>query len=63
MAIESPQVAADVIEVAEFPDVAQRYHVYGVPKTIINEITSVEGALPEPDFLDNILQAAVQKVR
>lgn len=57
LAIESPQVTADVIEVAEFPDVAQRYQVYGVPKTIVNEQVSIEGAVPEARFLRLVLDA------
>jgi len=51
-------VTADVIEVAEFPDVAQRYQVYGVPKTIINEQVNIEGAVPEARFLSLVLDAA-----
>lgn len=57
LAIESAQVTADVIEVAEFPDVAQRYQVYGVPKTIINEQVSIDGAVPEGRFLSLVLDA------
>jgi hypothetical protein len=63
MAIESPQVISEVIEVTEFPEVAQRYHVYGVPKTIINETTSFEGVLPEPEFLNKVVEATVQAAR
>jgi predicted DsbA family dithiol-disulfide isomerase len=51
-------VTADVIEVSEFPEVAQRYQVYGVPKTIINDRLSVEGAVPEAHLIDMILDAA-----
>ena len=47
-----------MIEVAEFPDVAQRYQVYGVPKTIINEQVSIEGAVPEAKLLSLVLDAA-----
>lgn len=57
MAIESSMVTADVIEVSEFPQVAQRYHVFGVPKTIINERVTFEGALPEARFLEKVLDA------
>ena len=57
MAVESDKVTADVIEVQEFPMVAQRYQVYGVPKIIVNERVSFEGALPEPRFLDKVLDA------
>lgn len=58
MAVESDKVTADVIEVQEFPTVAQKYQVFGVPKTIINERVTFEGALPEPRFLDKVLDAA-----
>jgi len=58
LAIESPLVTADVIEVSEFPDIAQRYQVFGVPKTIMNERVSLEGAVPEPEFLERMQEAA-----
>ncbi len=47
MAVESDKVTADVVEVSEFPHVAQRYQVYGVPKTVVNESIHFEGARPE----------------
>ena len=50
-------MTADVIEVDEFPDVAQRYQVHGVPKTIINEQVNIEGAVPEARFLSLVLDA------
>ncbi|MDR5694890.1 MAG: thioredoxin family protein [Armatimonadota bacterium] len=58
MAMESPRVRADVIEAMEFPALADRYGVYGVPKVVINETTSFEGALPEEAFLEHVLVAA-----
>lgn len=58
MALESPRVRADVIDASEYPDLAQRYSVYGVPKVVINETTQFEGALPEAAFLAAVLQAA-----
>ena len=51
-------MTADVIEVSEFPDIAQRYQVFGVPKTIMNERVSLEGAVPEPEFLERMQEAA-----
>ncbi len=51
-------MAADVIEVSEFPDIAQRYQVFGVPKTIMNEKVSFEGAVPEAEFLKRLREAA-----
>lgn len=60
MAVESPQVTADVIEVSEFPAILQRYHVRGVPKTVINERVTVEGAVPEATLLARVVEAAAQ---
>jgi len=60
MAIESAQVRADVIEATEFPHLVNRYAIRGVPKTVINERLSFEGALPEPAFLSHVLAAAQQ---
>ena len=55
-ALESDLVRADCIEATEFPELAGRYRVYAVPKTVINETASVEGALPEEFFLEEILR-------
>jgi predicted DsbA family dithiol-disulfide isomerase len=58
MAVESPTITADVIEVSEFPELIQRYGVRGVPKTMINATIGMEGAVPEPAFLNRVVQAA-----
>ena len=57
-AMESDLVTADMVEATEFPELSQRYGVMGVPKTIANDRTAAEGALPESHFLDHVLQAA-----
>lgn len=57
MAIESPKVRADTVEVSEFPQVANRYNVMGVPKVVINETRGFEGALPPAAFLDQVMAA------
>jgi Thioredoxin domain len=54
---ESDLVQADCIEATEFPDLAARYRVYAVPKTVINGLASIEGSLPEEFFLDEVLKA------
>ncbi len=56
MALESPWVTADMVEATEFPHLAQKYQVMGVPRTVINETTHLEGAAPE-----NMLMARVQE--
>ena len=50
-------IQADMVEASEFPHLAQRYNVTGVPKTIINEAYSFDGALPEAAAYLEILKA------
>lgn len=57
-ATESSRIVADMVEATEFPHLAQKYNVIGVPRTIINESITVEGAVPEEVFLENVLKAA-----
>jgi alkyl hydroperoxide reductase subunit F len=45
-AIANENIRADMVEASAFPQLAQRYNLIGVPKTIINEVHSFEGALP-----------------
>ena len=60
-AMENDNVRADAIEATEFPDSTARYSVHAVPKTIVNQGLSIEGALPEEHFLDQILKAVDDK--
>jgi len=46
-----------MIELAEFPDIAEKYNVQGVPKIIINDTHVVTGEMPEADFAQEILKA------
>ncbi len=55
MAIENELVRADMIEATEFPELSQRYMVYGVPLTVANEQARLEGGAPEPYFVPRIL--------
>jgi len=54
MAVESDRVRADAVEVMEFPDMAVKYDVQGVPRTVINETIAVVGAYPEPMFVQEV---------
>ena len=47
-----------MVEAIEFPELANKYGVQGVPRSVINEETHVEGALPEPLFVAHVLKAA-----
>jgi predicted DsbA family dithiol-disulfide isomerase len=57
LAIENEHITADVVEVSEFIDMAQRYRVQGVPKTVVNDLIEIVGAVPEPRFVHEVLQA------
>jgi glutaredoxin-like protein len=54
-AMESDFIRADCVEVGEFPHLAQKYSVMGVPKTIINEKTEMLGVIPETVLLEQLL--------
>lgn len=56
MAIESELIRADMIEATEFPELSQRYAVYGVPLTVANDQVRFEGGAPEPYFIPSLLQ-------
>lgn len=49
-----------MVGATEFPDWANRFDVYGVPKTVINNSNahSVEGAAPEQMLLQKVMEAA-----
>ena len=57
LAVENPHITADAIEATEFPELVQRYNIYGVPKTVINDRVEVEGALRESQFIQQVLGA------
>jgi protein-disulfide isomerase len=50
-------IVSDMIELAEFPDIAEKYNIQGVPKIIINDTHVVVGEMPEADFAQEILKA------
>jgi len=58
LAIECDLVRADVIETSEFPDLAQKYNVIGVPKVVINEKIEFVGAFNEDLFAEHVLLGA-----
>ncbi|HML02372.1 MAG TPA: thioredoxin family protein, partial [Candidatus Bathyarchaeia archaeon] len=56
-AFVNENIRADMVEAQEFPYLAQRYNLYSVPKTIINETQSFEGAIPAEAAYLQILKA------
>lgn len=57
MAVESPLIRATCVEATEFLDLAQRFQVTGVPKTVVNGTIEMLGALPESTFVRTAVSA------
>ena len=56
--MNSPLISADMVEASEFPHLANRYQVYGVPRTVINETIHIEGAVPEAALVAKLMEAS-----
>jgi predicted DsbA family dithiol-disulfide isomerase len=50
-------IIADMVELSEYPHLAVKYNVQGVPKIIINEEHSIVGSMPEMEFAQAVLKA------
>lgn len=59
MAMENPRmISAEGVEATEFPGLARRFNVHGVPQTVINAGAGiVVGAVPEQHLLAEITQS------
>ena len=57
-AMESDHLTADGVEVTGYPELAQRYHVSSVPKTVVGETHEFVGAGPESMLLKHVQDAA-----
>ena len=57
LAVASPHVRADMVEAQEFPHLSIKYQVMGVPRTVVNEKTHIEGAVPEPMVMEKLQEA------
>ena len=57
-AMENSHIQSDMVEVNEFPQLAVKYNVMGVPKTVINETIELVGLQPEQEFLRQVQAAA-----
>jgi hypothetical protein len=60
MAFANPHITAFAVEATEFPDLARRYRVNGVPKTVVNEDVEIMGGLPQDDFIRQALSGLVR---
>jgi glutaredoxin-like protein len=61
MAFANPNITAFAVEATEFPDLARRYQVTGVPKTVVNDTVEILGALPPDEFVLQALAPPLQQ--
>ena len=57
LAHANEHIRAEMIGATEFPHLANKYAVMGVPKVVINENSFFEGALPEGGYVNKIFEA------
>ena len=57
MSSASDRIRSECVEANEFPDLSRRYQVMAVPKIVINDRVEFEGAIPERDFVNAVLQS------
>jgi thioredoxin-related protein len=54
-AMENQFVQAEMVEAMEFPDLANKHNISGVPHTVINNgAGNIVGAVPEADLVTAI---------
>jgi predicted DsbA family dithiol-disulfide isomerase len=58
LAMSSDKITADVFEAQEFPELAQRYQVRGVPMTLVNEGAPIMGNVGGAKLLQAVLATA-----
>lgn len=56
LAFANDHITADMVEASEFPHLVGKYQVYGVPKTVINEVIQIEGAVPEAALVPELMK-------
>lgn len=55
LALASDLITSEMVEASEFPHLANRYQVYGVPRTVVNDVVHVEGAVPEAALVSQLM--------
>lgn len=53
----SDHIQGDMVEVTEFPHLAVKHSLQGVPHTVINDKVNVVGAVSESEFAKKVLEA------
>jgi glutaredoxin-like protein len=57
LSLANPKVRAEVIEVNEFPELADRYQVKAVPLTVIGDKVAIPGAMHPDALVEHVVRA------
>lgn len=60
LGMASEKVHAEVIEINEFPELADKYKVEAVPLTVINDKTAIPGQIHESALVEQVVKASGQ---
>jgi glutaredoxin-like protein len=67
LALASDLITASMVEANEFPHLSHKYQVYGVPRTVIEDVIHIEGAVPEAMLVEELMKvlnpAAMEELR
>jgi glutaredoxin-like protein len=56
LAMQSENIRCDVVEISEFPYLSQKYGVMSVPRIVVNDTWSLNGAVSEMVLVEEILK-------
>ncbi len=56
LAMANNLITASMIEANEFPELSAKYQVYGVPRTVIDDVIHIEGAVPEAALVSELMK-------
>ena len=54
LALESPLVTGDAVDIVDFPDLVDRYEIMAAPTVVVNGQGKFYGALDEAEFIDEV---------
>ena len=55
--IINPMISSEMIESLEFQEMTAKYGVFGVPKTVLNETTFIDGLSPIEMFVEKLFES------
>jgi len=60
MALESPHVTGDAVDIADFPDLVDTYDILAAPTVVVNGLHQFYGATDEDQFIQKVMQVVMK---